>query len=127
VRVIRVLSVTCLVCALSASAVATAGCTSMHRVSVGTTATQPASKRFGPGDTVRITMNDGRRIRFTVQTVDATAITGKGTRYDLADIRTIERREFSGTKTTVLVVGILAGWFFLAYAAAVAQLATFGL
>jgi hypothetical protein len=57
-------------------------------------------------------MRDGRRVQFTVQTVDAAAIiAGDGRRYDLADILTLERRGFSGPKTTLLIAGIWFGFW----------------
>jgi hypothetical protein len=37
-----------------------------------------------------------------------------GTRYEVADIVTLERREFSGLKTTSLILGIPAGMYLFA-------------
>ncbi len=127
-RAIRAVCVARLVCALSASAIAMTGCTSMHRPpAVPAGALQSSSSwRVGRGDVVRITMRDGHRVQFTVQTVDAVAIiAGDGSRYDLADILTVERwrvgrgdvvritmrdgRRVQFTVQTVDAVAIIAG------------------
>ena len=106
-RAIRAVCVTRLVCALSASAVMTPGCTSMRPTPVVAATSQPSPSRVRPGDEVRLTMRDGRRAQFRVQTVDTASITAlDGARYDLGDVLRVERREFSWVKTTVLLVGI---------------------
>jgi hypothetical protein len=103
-RVVRVL---CVSCALSASALTMNGCTSMHRTPVNV-APQPPSPHLRSGDEVHVTMRDGRRARFRVLTADAASIIARdGSKYDRADILTIEQRQFSGVKTTLLVVGIV--------------------
>jgi len=122
-RAIRAVCVTRLVCVLSASAVVMTGCTSMHRAPVVVAELQPSSWRVSPGDEVRVTMRDGRTAQFTVQTVEPAAIVARdGTRYDLTDIVTVERRAFSGIKTTFLAVGILGGVLLFVVAAAIASL-----
>jgi len=60
-----------------------------------------------------------------VEKVEATAIIARndtGTRYDLNDILAVERREFSGVKTGVLIGGIVA----VCCSSAAAQAAAFG-
>ena len=53
-------------------------------------------------------MRDGRRARFRVLTADAASIIARdGSKYDRADILTIEQRQFSGVKTILLVVGVV--------------------
>ena len=129
-RAIPTSYITRLVCALTALAIATGGCTSMHRVSPVAVAPTPVSSRVSPGDTIRVTLRDGRRVQFTVDKVEATAIIARndtGTRYDLTDILTVERREFSGVKTGFLVGGIVGGvWFLKAVAEAAALGAILG-
>ena len=121
-RAIRAVCVTRFVCALSASAVVMTSCTSMHRVPVVVGEPQPSSWRVNSGDEVSVTMRDGRTARFTVQTVEPASIIARdGTRYDLTDIVTVERRAFSGVRTTFLVGGILGGAFLFAVAAAMAS------
>ena len=75
--------------------------------------TTPVGRPVSPGDTVRITMNDGRRLQFTgYRTVDAAGIIATNdTRYDFANIRTLERRAVSGLRTSLLIGGIAAGVF----------------
>jgi hypothetical protein len=73
---------------------------------------------------VHVTMRNGRRAEFTVQTVDTVAIIARdGTRYDQTDILTVERREFNGVKTTFLLTGILGGVLLFAIGAMMASLA----
>ena len=115
-RIIRAACVIQLVCALLFSN----GCTSLHRAPLLNAAPQPPAWRIGPGDNVRVTMRDGQRDKFTVKAVDADGIVADdGTRYATADIVTVERREFSGPKTTLLVAGIGVGVFFVAVAVAI--------
>lgn len=112
-----------LVCLLAILAVSATGCSSMHRVPVVAAGSAQASDRVGPGDEVRVTMRDGRQARFTVQRVeDAALVAGDGTRYEITDIVTLERRAFSGGRTALLVAGVVGGVLFFAYAVAVASL-----
>ena len=108
--------VTRLVCVLIAWAVLMGGCTSMHRVPViAAPAPRPALLPVNPGDDVRITMRDGQSVRFRVDRVEPDVIIAlSGTRYEVADIVTLERREFSGLKTTSLILGIPAGMYLFA-------------
>lgn len=77
-----------------------------------------------PGDEVRITLRDGRRITVKVQTIDATGVVAVDRlRYEAADILTVERKSFSGPKTAILVAAGVAAFLFVAYAAAVGGLA----
>jgi hypothetical protein len=94
----------------------------MHRVPLAATAGQP-SPSIRSGDTVQITTRDGHRVQFTVGTADTTTITAQdGTKYELADILTVERRGFSGLKTTFLVVGVWGVAAIISYGAASAAL-----
>jgi hypothetical protein len=106
--VIRAACFTRLVCALVASSLAMAGCSSMHRVP-NTVATSALSGRHvSVGDDVRVTMNDGRRVEFAVQSVNDEAIVARdGTRYERTDVLTIERRAFDLRKTAIRT----AAWF----------------
>jgi hypothetical protein len=105
---IRAVCFTRLVCTLVASSIAMTGCSSMHRVP-NTVATSPSSGRHvSVGDDVRVTMKDGRRVEFAVQSVNDEAIVARdGTRYERTDILTIERRAFDLRKTAIRT----AGWF----------------
>jgi hypothetical protein len=112
-----------LVCLVTAFAVSASGCTSMHRVPVVTADSPQVGDRIEPGDVIRVTMRDGRQARFTVKRVEEAALIAiDGTRYDNSNIVTLDRREFSGGKTALLVAGIVGGVLFFAYAAAVASL-----
>ena len=112
------------VCLLTALAVAGNGCTSMHRL--GSAGPEPLAS-FGsiePGDEVRLTTRDGREHRFTVKSVTASSlVAADGSSYELADVLILDRRQFNGLKTTLLIGGVAAGVLVLAYAYAVASVA----
>ena len=80
-----------------------------------------------PGDEVRVTLRDGRRVRFTVQAVDDRGIVATNrARYETTDILLMERKSFSGLKTGILVAaGIGLTLFILAGLAGVAAAAGF--
>lgn len=63
-------------------------------------------------------MRDARQARFRVRRVEGAALIAvDGTRYDNSDIVTLDRREFTGGKTALLVAGSVGGVLFVAYAA----------
>ena len=77
-----------------------------------------------PGDEVRITLRDGRRITGKVHAVDSTGVVAVDrVRYEAADILTLERKSFSGSKTAILVAAGFAAFVLVAYAAALGSLA----
>jgi hypothetical protein len=95
-------------------AVALSGCTSMRPVPVVTTpAPQSAAARpVGHGDDVRVTLRDGRVVRFTVQAVEpGRLISADGMAYNVTDIVSLERRGFSGVKTVLLLASLPVGVF----------------
>jgi hypothetical protein len=104
-----------------------AGCRSMHDLPVQTTISQAPAWRVAPGDDLRVELRDGRRVRFRVASVapDSVAATD-GARYPFAEIRTVERREFSEGRTLLLLAGgALAAVFMymLAWASAMGSFA----
>jgi plastocyanin len=121
-HVMRAAVVTRLVSALSAAALLVGGCTSMHHVSTATP-TADAPWAVNVGDTVRLTMRDGRQHDLTIRTIDASAIVRRdGTSYDVTDIQSVEHRQFSGIKTTFLAVGLFASAILVAMAAMMGSL-----
>ena len=98
------------VCALMSLAVATASCTSMHKVPmVAAAAGQPAVWQVKEGDTVRVTMRNGSAAEFKVQSVAPDVIVSvDGRRFDSNEIRSVERRGIDGDKTVFSVVAPLA-------------------
>ena len=60
-----------------------------------------------PGDQVVITTNSGAKHQFRVSSVHDGAIYGDHDSVPFSEIASVERREYSGTKTTVLVIVIL--------------------
>jgi hypothetical protein len=96
---------------------AVTGCTAMHRVPVvpSTTAAPPT---VSPGDEVRLTLRGGHSVRLTVERLEPGAIIARGgERYALADVTSLERREFSAPKTTLLIVAIPVGLLLFAFLA----------
>jgi plastocyanin len=111
-RAVRFAWGTHLACVMMAASIAMAGCTSLHRVPMVPSAQAPAEVAVKAGDTVRVTLRDGTRTEFIVGKVNADAIVARnGDAYDAANIVTLERRQFSGRKTILLLLGIPVGVF----------------
>ena len=99
------------------------GCHSMRRVQPATTPGAPAFERIQHGDTVSLVMNDGRRARFVVASIEPDTLVSKnGERYARADMRELKQRHMSGVKTGLLIGGIVAGVVLVALGAAYASL-----
>lgn len=98
-----------LVCALTALAVATASCTSLHKVpAVQASPGQPVAWQVKAGDKIRVMLRDGGSPEFKVQSVTPDAIiSSDGTRFENANITSVERRGPSGRKTALLVLAVL--------------------
>ena len=110
-----------LVCALTSLAVATASCTSMHKVPmVAASAGQPSVWQVKAGDTVRVTMRNGSAAEFEVQSVAPDVIVSvDGRRFDSNEIRSVERRGIDGDRITFSVVALLAAIALVAWIIAV--------
>jgi hypothetical protein len=100
-----------LVAALLVGAMTLTGCTSMKTIRPAT----PGELPFGPvqtGDTVVVHTRGGEQASFVVQRIDAeTLVAEDGRRYVRSDILRLERKAFSGPKTTGLIAGIAGGVF----------------
>lgn len=104
-----------LACAVMAASIAMSGCTSLHRVPMVPAAQAPSEGAIKPGDTIRITLQDGTRTEVIVGKVTPDTIVARnGDAYATANIVTLERRQFSGRKTVLLLLGIPVGVFGLA-------------
>lgn len=107
-----------LVASVLAGALTFAGCTSMKTIRPAL----PGEPPFGPvqtGDTVVVQTRAGERTSFIVQRIDGeTVIASDGRRYVRSDLVRVQRKAFSGPKTTGLIAGI-AGGVFVAVAIAV--------
>ena len=104
---LRAAAVVGLASTIGISSVASTGCTQMRVVSQASPPTQPPTWVLKRGDHVRLEMTTGERIRITVRGVQPDSIIAtNGTRYNVADVRSIEHRTFSPTRTVVLAVGI---------------------
>ena len=113
--------IACLVtCVLAA---ASAGCTSMKPIRLNADPTAAPFGKVKAGDTVEVEARDGRRERFVVQQIQGDAIVSPtGARYTVAEITRLQRRSFSGLRTTLLGGGVFAGVFVVIAAAAAAAL-----
>jgi hypothetical protein len=86
------------------------GCTTLHPIA---NAPSELSQRFSdggvlqPGDRVIITTVSGAMHRFRIRSVRDRVIYGDHDSVPFSEIASIERRDFSTTKTTILVVVIL--------------------
>ena len=113
-----------LLCALMALAVATASCTSMHKVPVVQSSPgQPTAWQVKAGDTIRVTLRDGGSSEFNVQSVTPEAIIAVGgTRFESTNIASVERRGFSLGKTVGLGAAGAVIAFYIIVAAAFSSL-----
>src|SRR5688500_20111226 len=107
-----------LVCAVTALAVATASCSSWHKVPVVQTSPgQPIAWQVKAGDTIFVTLRDGGSTVLKVQSVTPDAIIASdGRRFEHTNITSVERRGFSPGKTAG-AVGVAAIAFVLVVAA----------
>lgn len=97
-----------------AAAPGASGCRSMHALPVQTTASQAPAWGVAPGDDLRVALNDGRQVQFTVASVTTDAVVATdGARYPFADMRVVERREPSTGRTVLLVAGGVLAVLFL--------------
>jgi hypothetical protein len=118
---------------VSLCATALMACTSLRTV-VDTSAARSLPDAYtaplSPGDEVTVSTTTRSQSRLRVSTVTATFIEGtqvdsnQAEHIELADVARIERREFSGVKTVVLVVAICAVLYAIAVATATAALAS---
>jgi hypothetical protein len=114
------------------SCAAFAACTSLHTL-VDTSASQEISASeirpaIGRDDSLTVTTRHGAQTKVHVTTVTSEFIEGTQDkdkqlkRFQLSDVVKIERREFDGLKTAILVVSIAVGVYVIAYAYAGASL-----
>ncbi|PKG58889.1 MULTISPECIES: hypothetical protein [unclassified Shewanella] len=80
------------------------GCTSLNDVQPNSDV--PIANQINIGDTVVITMLTGEAIEFSVETITKNKISGEGQNVDVKKIEKIEKREFSGAKTSLLAISI---------------------
>jgi hypothetical protein len=104
---------------------------------VGTSASQESSASeispaIGRDDSLTVTTRDGAQTKVHVTTVTSEFIEGTQDkdkqlkRFQLSDVVKIERREFDGLKTAILVVSIAVGVYLITEAYATASLLSGG-
>lgn len=79
----------------------------MTLVPLGSNSSQWASQ-LKTGDEVQVTLHDGSQQTFKVSAVETDALTGDGKRIAFADIQQLARNQIDGTRTTLLVIGVIA-------------------
>ncbi|MFZ4856564.1 MAG: hypothetical protein ACOYL3_09225 [Desulfuromonadaceae bacterium] len=95
-----------------------AGCTTFRPLPTGEP--QAIREQINLGDTVKVTTRDGKQQDITVKETTSEQLIGERARVNLADITSIEKREFSFLKTGGLTVGFVVVAFtglILAFAA----------
>jgi hypothetical protein len=115
------------------SCAALVACTSLHTlVDTRAAGSEPAPRidtLIQPHDSITVTRQDGSVSALQVTAVTPELIEGTqgwlstSTRIALVDVVKIERREFDGARTTLLVVAVFAGAYFVAKSVAEASLA----
>jgi hypothetical protein len=101
-----VIWIVCVVISLS-------GCHTMRPVALA--GGQPLSANVAPDDRARIWLHDGRRLDRRVTAVETDALVSGEQRIPLRDIERIEIRDFSWTRTTLLLVGIGLSLFLISH------------
>ena len=94
------------------------GCTTFRPLPTGEP--QAIREQINPGDTVKVTTRDGKQQDITVKETTSEQLIGERARVNLADITSIETREFSFLKTGGSTVGVVVVAFIgliLAFAA----------
>ena len=89
------------------------GCHTMRPVALSSG--PPLSAKVAPGDRARVWLHDGRRLDLRVTAVEADALVSGEQHIPLGDIERIEIRDFSWTRTTLLLVGIGVTLFLISH------------
>jgi hypothetical protein len=96
------------------------GCTTLKPLPY--TDSQSALSLIKPGDEIQLTTRDGKVREFTVKEATAQQLIGESENVNISDITFIEKREFSGWKTSGLTVGLFFIGIFILGAIAVANM-----
>lgn len=122
-RLITVVSLAALVACTSMQTIAERGGTPLSASQLG--------QVIARNDSLFVTEIDGKAVQMHLTAVLPNAIegtvdsSGQVIRLELDQIRTIQRRGFDGTKTTILVVAIVGGVYLLIQAAGAATAVSF--
>ena len=81
---------------------ALAGCTTFRRVPVD---------QVSPGDTVRVTTVSGMRVQMKLTSVQGGVLAGESTRIAVVDVRSVEKRSFSATRTLGVSALVFLGFY----------------
>jgi len=98
------------------------GCQTLTRITLPDSTPPPPNAavfaQLKAGDTVRVTMRTGEKVTFTLEEVRAEGVVAKDGRHiSFGDIRQLEKRHISGTKTVVTIAIPLVLLAFVAYVA----------
>ena len=112
--------------------IALAACTSMRIVPTGPSAKAAAESQnvqaLVPGDVIKIKLRDGNSFEFILAKISDSELQGirSGATGNevvkLQDVDTVERKQFDALKTTLLIVFVVAGIYFVAQALLVTKL-----
>ena len=94
-----------LLVAVLCATVPLAGCQTMRPLDLAQGA--PASAVLAPGDQLRLTMRDDRMIDMQLARIEDDTLVSADQRIPMREVRSIERREISGWRTSFLVIGIV--------------------
>lgn len=83
-----------------------AACSSFQTDATTSTATVISELKIG--DTVEVVTVDARKLRFTIEAIEADALVGKEVRVPKSDIRIVSVKQFDAGKTAVAGVGSVA-------------------
>jgi hypothetical protein len=89
-------------------ALATPSCTTLRDVPVHEASAQGISQQVQRGDVVRVTLRSGGQKEFKVTSVGTDALLGKNVSVPYEDIQTLQKRKFSGGKSGLVVLGVVA-------------------
>ena len=88
-------------------------CTSLHRVSVPGSETSSTVPSVQVGDSVVVTTRAGEQKKFKVTAVEPEALAGKNVRVAYADMASLNVRQTSVGKTTLLVALVTLGVYMI--------------
>ena len=112
--------------------VALAACTSMRVVPTGSGASTGSGSHspqaLAPGDVVKVKLRDGSSFEFTLTSVSSNELQGVKSDATTSEaismkyVEVVERKQFDALKTTLLVVVVAVGIYFVAQALLVSKL-----
>jgi hypothetical protein len=85
--------------------VAIVGCTTVQPLAVDAS---DLSRNLKPGDQVEVVTARGQHLQFRIDAIDGEGLSGAGQRLAYTDIQSISRKQISGQRTALAVLGVVA-------------------